>query len=182
MNKHKVYLKEEIMYKYSKFVLCIILFLALFYLSGCASSFFKSQGKIETDVVVTDSFNKFQINTNFNYYLSGSDVYPTSILGLNKNYTPGTDLWKQINMTPELFSELVTNMNTRSVQRCSQTMHGFYVYDDKNNKIGVWYSLITGSIFVQMQEDGKVVIFPPRDNNSYKTYEGRLGRGGDVTK
>jgi hypothetical protein len=49
-------------------------------------------------------------------------------------------------------------------------MHGFYIFDDKNNKIGVWYSLIRGSIVIQMKEDGKVVIFPPRDD-VYIQYE-----------
>jgi hypothetical protein len=98
------------MYKYSKLVFFIITLIAFFYMAGCTSSFFKNWGRIEPDANVTDSFNKFQINANFNYYISGSDVYPTSIMGLNKSYKLETDLWKQIDMTPELFSELVTNM------------------------------------------------------------------------
>jgi hypothetical protein len=160
------------MSKYSKLVFCIIIFIVLFSMSGCTSSFFKNSGRIETDADVTDSFNKFQTNANFNYYITGSDVYPTSILGLNKAYTLETDLWKQIDMTPELFSELVTNMNTRSIQCCSQTMTGFYIFDDKDNKIGVWYSLISGSIFIKMKENNKVIIFPPRDE-LYMSYEGK---------
>jgi hypothetical protein len=57
-------------------------------------------------------------------------------------------------------------------------MHGFYVLDDKGNKIGVWYSLITGSIIIKMKEDNKVIIFPPRDTLEYQSYEGKLGRSG----
>ena len=165
------------MYKYSKLVFCIIALIVLFSAAGCTSSFFKNWGRIEPDSSVTDSFNKFQINTNLNYYISGSDVYPTSIMGLNKAYTLGTDLWKQIDMTPEIFSELVTNMRIRSIQCCSQIMHGFYIFDDKDNKIGVWYSLITGTITIKMKENNKVIVFPPRDDDSYRLYEGKTGRG-----
>jgi hypothetical protein len=176
--ENNVQLNEKQMYKYSKLVFCIITLVALFFVAGCTSSFFKNWGRIEPDDNVTDSFNKFQINANFNYYITGSDVYPTSIMGLNKAYTLETDLWKQIDMMPELFSELVTNMRTQSIQCCYQTMHGFYIFDDKDNKIGVWYSLISGSIFIQMKEDSKVIIFPPRDDDSYRAYEGKSGRSG----
>jgi hypothetical protein len=169
------------MYKYSKLVFFIITLIAFFSMAGCTSSFFKNWGRIEPDANVTDSFNKFQINANFNYYISGSDVYPTSILGLNKSYKLETDLWKQIDMTPELFSELVTNMRTRSIQCSSQTMHGFYIFDDKDNKIGIWYSLITGSIAIKMKENNKVIVFPPRDDDSYRSYEGKTdGSGGFI--
>ncbi len=157
------------MKKKGKFIFYII-FGALLLLAGCSTFMFKNFGSVRPDTDVTNDFEKLQINANLNYYISGSDVYPTSILGLNKAYTLDTDLWKKIEMTPELFSELVTNMQMRSIQCCGESMHGFYIFDDKNNKIGVWYSLIIGSIVIQMKKDGKVVIFPPRDD-VYKKYE-----------
>jgi len=162
------------MKKNGKFIFYII-FGAVLLLAGCSTFMFKNFSSIRSDVDATNSFEKFQINANLNYYISGSDVYPTSILGLNKAYTLDTDLWKKVDMKPELFSELVTNMKTRSMQCCSQTMHGFYIFDNKNNKIGVWYSLLGGSIVIQMKEDSKVVIYPPKDDDLYKSYEGKLG-------
>jgi hypothetical protein len=159
------------MKKNGKFIFYII-FGAVLLLAGCSTVMFKNFGSIRPDTDTTNDFEKFRIKANLNYYISGSDVYPTSILGLNKAYTLDTDLWKKIEMTPEIFSELVTNMRTQSIHCCAQTMHGFYIFDDKNNKIGVWYSLITGSIAIQIKEDSKVIIFPPRDD-AYKQYEGR---------
>jgi hypothetical protein len=160
------------MSKYSKIVSCSITLFVLFFIFGCANS-----GRIQPDDKVTSSFKQFQINKNYNYYISGSDFYPTSILGLHKAYKLETELWKQVEITPALITELVTNMNSRSLQCCSQTMHGFSITDDKNNQMGVWYSLITGSIYVQIREDNKVVIYPPREDDTYRSYEGRLGRG-----
>ncbi len=74
-------------------------------LADCSTVMFKNWGSIKPDTDATNDFEKFQINANLNYYISGSDVYPTSILGLNKAYTLDTDLWKKIDMTPEIFSQ-----------------------------------------------------------------------------
>ena len=86
------------MKKNEKFIFYII-FGAVLLLAGCSTVMFKNWGSIRPDIDATNDFEKFQINANLNYYISGSDVYPTSILGLNKAYTLDTDLWKQIEMT-----------------------------------------------------------------------------------
>jgi hypothetical protein len=135
-------------------------------------------GRIKPDANITSSFEKFQINADMEYYISGGDEYPTSILGLNKQYLLDTDLWKKVEMKPEIFSHLVTNMRTRARASGGQSQHGFSVLDDEGRPIGIWYSLISGNIVVNIKEDNKVVIHPPRDTENYKQYEGRSGRSG----
>jgi hypothetical protein len=157
------------MKKNAKFFFYII-FGAVLLLAGCSVFMSKNFGSIRPDTDATNVFEKFQINANLNYYISGSDVYPTSILGLNKAYTLDTDLWKKIEMTPELFSELVTNMQMRLLSCCVGKQLGFVILDDKGKQIGIWYSMLTGSIAVKMEDDNKVVIFPPRDD-VYMKYE-----------
>jgi hypothetical protein len=147
-----------------------IIFGAVLFIAGCSTVMFKNWGSIRPDTYAINDFEKFQINTNLNYYISGSDVYPTSILGLNKAYTLDTDLWKKIEMTPELFSELVTNMQTRLLTCCGQKQVGFVILDDKGKKIGIWYSMLMGSVGVKMKEDNKVIIYPPKDD-VYIQYE-----------
>ena len=95
---------EDKMKKNGKFIFYIILG-AVLLLAGCSTVMFKNWGSIRPDTNATNDFENFQINANLNYYISGSDVYPTSILGLNKAYTLDTDLWKKIEMTPEIFSQ-----------------------------------------------------------------------------
>jgi hypothetical protein len=95
------------MKKNGKFIFYII-FGAVLLLTGCSTIMFKNWGSIRPDTDMTNNFEKFQINANLNYYISGSNVYPTSILGLNRAYTLDTDLWKKIDTTPELFSQLQT--------------------------------------------------------------------------
>jgi hypothetical protein len=74
------------MFKYNKLVFCIITLFVLFSISGCANL-----GRIQPDDKVTASFKQFQINKNYNYYISGFDLYPTSIMGLHKAYKLKTD-------------------------------------------------------------------------------------------
>jgi len=147
-----------------------IIFGAVLLIAGCSVFMSKNWGSIRPDTDATNAFEKFQINAKLNYYISGSDVYPTSILGLNKTYTLDTDLWKKIEMTPELFSELVTNMQMRLLSCCLEKQVGFAILDDKGKQIGIWYSMLAGSIAVKMKDDNKVVIFPPRDD-AYMEYE-----------
>ena len=73
-------------------------------------------------------------------------------------------------MTPELFSELVTNMQMRLLSCCVEKQVGFMILNDKGEQIGIWYSMLAGSIAVKMKDDNKVVIYPPRDD-VYMKYE-----------
>jgi hypothetical protein len=158
-------------FKAASIVLSFVVFLSRM---GCAGKW----GKIRPDADVTSSFEKFQINSDMEYYISGGDDYPTSILGLYKTYTLETDLWKKLEVTPKIFSYLVTNMQARLLTNSLDFQQGFAVLDNNGRQIGVWYSLLTGNIFVQIKDDNKVIIHPPADTVDYKRYEGRLGKSG----
>jgi hypothetical protein len=157
-----------------KIIFCILI-TVFFFSQGCSGLQFKNFGKIVPQKDVTDAFEHFQLDANYNYYISGSDVYPTSILGLTKDYKLDTDVWNEVEMTPKVFTFLVANMEKRLMECCFQRQQGFAVMDNKGKKIGVWYSMLSGNIVVQMKEGNKVIIYPPSDTDDYKAYEGRLG-------
>jgi hypothetical protein len=117
-------------------------------------------GKIKTDEAVKKSFEKYEVKSSVNYYISGPDNYPTAILGLDKSYTLDTNLWKKVELTPELLRSLVSNMQ-KSAGDYDQSQFGFLVLDNNGKQIGVWYSLITANTFVKIKEDKKVVIWQP---------------------
>lgn len=154
------------------FIIPTIIF--LIFCNGCNGTLFKNYGRIEVNENITSFFEKYQIDPDLIYYISGSDVYPTSILGINKNYILDTEVWKKIEMTPEYLTQTVNNMRGRLRECCLVDQRGFAVYDDKNNQIGVWYSMLTGAIIVQMKQDRRVVVHPPRDTREYQLYEGKL--------
>jgi hypothetical protein len=133
---------------------------------GCGGTFFKNYGGITPNADAAKTFEAYRISPNYNYYTSGSFVYPNALMGLDKTYTLDSDLWKKIEPTPQEFRELVTNMQKKALET-GQNQHGFVILDDKGRQIGIWYSILSVRTVVRMKEDGKVVIFTP-DLDTYE--------------
>lgn len=157
------------MQKYWRIVLCVICFLALLPSPGCTGMHVKNYGRIIPDRDATLAFEKYQINPQFNYYISGSDVYPNAFIGLDKAYTLEPDLWKKVEMTPKKFRELVQDMQSKAMS-IGQAQHGFAMFNDKGNKIGIWYSILSVKTTLKMKDERTVIIYTP-DIDTYLKYE-----------
>ena len=136
---------------------------------GCAGIFQKNYGSIKPDGDVSAAFESYKIDPQLNYYISGSEVYPNALMGLKKTYTLDSDLWKIIEPTAKEFREIIQYMQKRALE-AGQHQFGFAILDDKGKQIGVWYSILSAKTFVQMKEDGKVIIITP-DLDTYEKLE-----------
>ena len=153
--------------------------LCLVFLSTVSCTCFKNYGKFVPNADVTAAFNKGETNPDFNYFISGSDIYPRSILGLNKAYGFNSNLWKKVELTPEEQRELTVRMQQRAMDCCGQGQFGFAVLDNKGKQIGIWYSILVPGISIKVLDDRNVIIYPPNDIN-YKSYDDQgngSGRG-----
>ena len=140
---------------------CIMLLLLS---SGCASMQLKNYGSIVADGRITDAFDKYQVNPNYDYFYSGSEVYPNAVMGLDKAYALDSDLWKKVDMTPAKLREIVTYMKDKAATvNLMTSLHGFVILDDKGKQIGVWYSILkaTTKSSVRMKDDKTVLIDTP---------------------
>jgi hypothetical protein len=147
--------------------MCILI---IFLSSGCSGSLLKNYGRITPDGNVKNAFEKYQVNLNYNYYISGSDVYPIAIIGLDKALTLESDLWKQVEMTPKKLRELVQDMQSKArVLSWKLVLHGFAMFDDKGKQIGVWYSILKAKTSLSMKDDHTVIIITP-DIDTYLKY------------
>ena len=153
-----------------RMLLFALLFLALLSTTACTCLSNKNFGKFVPDSDVTAAFNKSEINSEFNYYITGSDTYPRSILGLNKAYVLDSDLWKKVEFKPEELKEITAHMQQRATDCCRQRPSGFTILDDKGKQIGIWYSIMVSSVSVKVLDDQKVIIYPPNDKD-YKGYD-----------
>lgn len=157
------------MNKYGKILFCIIVCAAFISCAAGKTALTKNWGKIVPDKEVTKSFETYQVSPDFNYYISGSDVYPSAILGLNKAYTLDSTLWKKVELTPANLQVMVTDMKSKA-RDIGQNQFGSTVLDHQDKQIGVWYSLLTATTQVYMKEDKKVIIYTP-DQNTYEKFE-----------
>jgi hypothetical protein len=159
------------MHKYGKALFCILLLPAIISCTATTTALTKNWGKIIPSDQAKNSFETYSISPDINYYISGSDVYPFAILGLNKDYTLDSTLWKKVELTQAKLRELVADMRSKALN-FGQTPFGFAVLDDRRSQIGIWYSILSAPTSVQMKEDKKVMIFTP-DPDTYEKYDKR---------
>ena len=132
---------------------------------GCAT-LFKGYGTIEPNREITHSIERYQIDPDLNYYISGSTSTPNAIMGLKKSYALDSDLWKKIEMTPDVIKNLVSDMQARA-RGFSGRLQGFIIHDDKGRQLGIFYSLHDVDTFVKLKDENTVIInTPPIDTFS----------------
>jgi hypothetical protein len=144
-------------------------------LIGCTGALFKDMGRFEPSNEATGNFEQFVVHQDYHYFISGSDVYPLMLFGLKKEWLIDSDedLWKKIDPKQEIISELVSNMQRRLQECCFQNPHGFDILDNHDRKIGEGYAMLGLITGIRIKEDGKVVIYPPIDNDEVKRYQDR---------
>ena len=140
-------------------------------LMACIGQFYGHYGQILPSADVTRAFEAYQVNPDFRYYTSGSDVYPNAVIGLHKDYRLDlATLWKEVELTPEKMKGMVQLMRTK-LYSSGQYQQGFDILDDKGKSIGFWYSILSARTSVRINDDGTVRIdTPPLD-----TYEKNKG-------
>jgi len=153
--------------------LCMALCLAL---TACTGQLFRNYGRIDPNREVTNAFERYEANPNFRYYISGSDVYPNAMIGLDRKHRldPET-LWKEVEMTPERMKGIVQLMRSKTAL-LMMALSGFEITDNNGRPIGVWYSVLSARTFVKMNDNGTVRIDTP-DIDTYN--ELKRGDGGD---
>ncbi len=135
-----------------------VLFLLVIY--GCAVNRYSNYGEIRPNKGVTQAFDNYEVNPDLNYYITGSDVCPNAIIGVNREYTLVSDLWKKTEFTADTLKEVVRFMKDEMLQY-SEGLFGFDILDDKGNDIGDWYSILSARTSVKMIGDKKVIIYAP---------------------
>jgi len=147
------------------------LFTALCLSTLACAGMFANYGRFNPSDEVYQAFTTFQVNKDFRYYITGSDLHPNALMGLNRSYQlDPRALWREVQMTPEKMKAIVEGMNAKaSSQR--EYHKGFELLDSNGRPIGVWYSLLRAQTFVRTHEDGTVRI----DTPDLQTYERRAG-------
>ncbi len=138
--------------------------LALFLLVGCAG-LARNYGTIVPDESVSKSFENYQMDPNMNYYYSGSDLWPSAIIGLKKQYELANTLWQPIKPEPRIFRQFVSSMRDKA-SAIGQFQHGQVMKAPDGRVVGVWYSLLGIKMGLRMGEGNKVDVYPP-DQNVY---------------
>jgi hypothetical protein len=117
-------------------------------------------GKIRPSRDVTEAYDRFRVDPNLNYYISGSAVYPNAIIGIDKAWTLEPGLWKKNDLSSQDMKELVQNMRAKSAER-TLTLHGFDIFDNRGRKIGDWFSIMGLIMTVEITGEKRVIVYTP---------------------
>lgn len=146
-------MKKPILSKFSVSFFAVIFVFTL--VMSCVGA---SYGGLRLSNEVNKIFESYQVLENYNYYYSGSDNRPDAILGVHKNYTLRSELWKSVELTPDqlkLWVNMMTDHRGTDIR-----IYGSRVISPEGKDIGIWYSPWNQTT-VRMEDDRHVVINTP---------------------
>ncbi len=146
----------------------ILAVLCVWALAGCAAKQMHEYGKFVPDQGVTEQFERFRIDPGLVYYISGSDDLPNAIVGISREFTLQSELWKKRDLDEETLKDLVGMMQNR-VLATLLGLQGFRLEDPSGKKVGVWFSIQQAVTSVKVVGDQVTLITPPI--NTYERFE-----------
>jgi hypothetical protein len=117
-------------------------------------------GIIKPSRNATEAYERFHVDPDRSYYISGSDLYPNAVIGLDKSWTLETDLWRKKDLDSHGMRELVQNMRRKALEG-NRVLHGFDVYDNGGQAIGDWFSVMGIHATVRIIAEKTVAIDTP---------------------
>ena len=129
-------------------------------LAGCAANQQArgNYGSLKLSSEVDQVFQKYQVLPQYRYYFSGSETKPQAIIGIDRNYTLVTRLWKEV---PDLTSEQLKKWIDQMLGfRPAIRTFGAQILGPGGEQVGIWYSPYNDTT-VTMQADNRIEVVPP---------------------
>jgi len=117
-------------------------------------------GKIRPSQKVTEAYERYEVDGNLVYYISGSENYPNAIIGIEKTWNLDLGLWKPMEFSPGNMKELVQNMLNKAAFR-RMNLHGFDILDNRGEKIGNCFSVLNAVTTVKITGEKTVAVYTP---------------------
>jgi hypothetical protein len=119
-------------------------------------------GSLRTSQKTENAYLSFQVDPGMRYYLSGSDLYPNAIIGIRKAWTLESGLWKPVDLDPKILKELIFNLKSKWMG-AGVMPGGYEIFDDREEKIGDWFSLPGQNITVWLRGENRVELSTPEN-------------------
>ena len=155
------------------FVQLSMCFLLAALAGGCAGNY----GRYKLDAEVLQSFRDNQVPSDYKYYYYGFDTNPYAVVGVEKKYDAGSNLWREVEPNTEKFKNMI------------RWMWGDYGYspfaarilDPAGNPVGVLYTSVR-EVAIKFSGDNRIVVMlntpflwgPAVNNNPPGRYYGNI--------
>ncbi|MCK9275092.1 MAG: hypothetical protein M0P57_08375 [Syntrophales bacterium] len=137
--------------------------LAVSVCSGCTAwrQLQESYGKLRLNDDVKALFESYVVSPEFEYYISGTDLYPRAIIRMEEDENFAHGLWKRRHFTRKDLQAAVENMRYEAMS-IGLRLHGFDIIDNSGKKVGEWYSVMDVSPSITRTKEGYLSISTPR--------------------
>ncbi len=126
-----------------------ICFLLAALAAGCAGNY----GRYKLDAEVLQSFKDNQVPPDYKYYYYGFDTNPYAVVGVEKKYNAGSNLWREVEPNSEKFKNMI---------RWMWADYGYSPYaarilDPSGNPVGVLYTSIR-EVAIKFSGDNRIIV------------------------
>ncbi len=107
-------------------------------ISSCTSSS-GNYTNLHHDRQVTQMFENLEVNPEYQYFYTGSESLPRTIVGISKKYNLSSKFWHPVDLTPKQLNKWIFGQSYRIIKNAR--LYGSNIIGPKNEFVGIYYSL-----------------------------------------
>ena len=120
-------------------------------MAGCAGNY----GRYNHDAEILQGFLNNKVPPDYRYYYYGFDTRPYAVIGIEKKYDAGSNLWREVEPNSEKFHKMI---------RWIWGDYGYSpfaarIFDPSGNPVGVLYTSIQ-EVAIKFSGDNRIVVMP----------------------
>jgi hypothetical protein len=144
-----------------KTVLMIVVALFIGFIVFFISRSGENYGMLKPSETVTASFESYRQAPDLDYWFSGPESHPLTIIGVDKRFRfYSAEHWMKVGPGEEPLKKLIEGMQSRALQM-NRNLRGFEMVDQRGERIGEWYSAVGIPAVIKRTGIDSVEIWPP---------------------
>ena len=121
----------------------------------------ENYGMLKPSETVTASFESHRREPDLDYWFSGPESHPLTIIGVEKRFRfDSAQHWMKIEPEEESLQRLIEGMQSKALQM-NRNLRGFEMVDQRGERIGEWYSAVGIQAVIKRTGIDSVEVWPP---------------------
>jgi hypothetical protein len=117
-------------------------------------------GTLRPNGAVTRAYEHYHFDPDMVYYISGSDAYPRTLMGLDRRFVLASDFWRRKEFNPEILRETIRDMQAGALTSM-QPLQGFDILDHQRQPVGILFSAIGVQTTIKMLPNNRIRVDTP---------------------
>jgi len=121
----------------------------------------ENYGMLKPSETVTASFESHRQVPDLDYWFSGPESHPLTIIGVEKRFRfDSAEHWVKVKPEGESLQRLIEGMQSKALQM-NRKLRGFEMVDQRGERIGEWYSAVGVQAVIKRTGIESVEVLPP---------------------